>query len=259
MLVMQRLEWALLGLLVLSSAAMAVAPWWVMDPSRPQSPTELQFAYLARTGWSSVLAMMALGAGALLCMRRWSLGGLTGKLLSVPILILLGLSAFVANTNLLEEMLRPLEAVSYIPVAEADFIDADDELFEVDNGGSTRAYPHRLLAFHHVVNTTVGGDPVLVSWCSVKNAPAAYRADLEPGKALTFRVAGFADGNIVIEDQETHTWWSQASGEAIIGPLVGRKLTPLAIETVTLEQAQNAAPQMEVLQPSPDSVLIPKS
>ncbi len=256
---MQRLEWALLGLLVLSSAAMAVAPWWVMDPARPQSPTELQFAYLARTGWSSVLAMMALGAGALLCMRRWSLGGLPGKLFSVPILILLGLSAFVANTNLLEEVLRPLEAVSYIPAAEADFIDADDALFEVRNGDATRAYPKRLLAFHHVVNTTIGGDPVLVSWCSVKEAPAAYRADLEPGKGLTFRVAGFADGNILLEDQETHTWWSQSTGEAIMGPLAGRKLTGLPIETVTLDDAQASDPQMEVLQPSPDSVLAPKS
>ena len=249
---MQRLEWALLGLLVLSSAAMAVAPWWVMDPARPQSPAELQFAYLARTGWSSVLAMMSLGAGALLCMRRWSLGGLAGKLLSVPVLILLGLSAFVANTNLLEEVLPPLEAVSYIPAAEVDFIDPDDGLLRVESEGDVRAYPLRLLAFHHVVNTKIGGDPVVVSWCSVKEAPAAFRADLEPGKGLTFRVAGFGNGNLLLEDQETHSWWRQESGEAILGPLAGRKLTPLPMNTVTLEAAQQAEPTIEVLQPSPD-------
>ena len=255
---MQKLEWALLVLLVLSSAAMAVAPWWVMDPARPQSPTELQFAYLARTGWSSVLAMMSLGAGALLCMRRWSLGGLLGKLLSVPILILLGLSAFVANTNLLEEILRPLEAVSYIPAAEVDFIESDDVLLRVRADGGERAYPMRLLAFHHVVNTTIGEQSALVSWCSVKEAPAAFNAELEPGKALTFRVAGFGNGNLLLEDQQTHSWWRQESGEAILGPLAGRKLAPLAMDQVSLGAARQAEPKLEVLRPSPDSVLVPR-
>lgn len=255
---LQRLEWVLLGLLVLSSAAMAVAPWWVMDPARPQSAPELQFAYLARTGWSSVLAMMSLGAGALLCLRRWSLGGLPGKLLSVPILILLGLSAFVANTNLLEEILRPLEAVSYIPAREVDFIEPDDELLRVQGSGGERAYPLRLLAFHHIVNTTVGDRPTVVTWCSVTKSAAVYQAELEPGTALTFRVAGFGNGNLLIEDQETHTWWQQETGEAIIGPLVGRKLKAMPTDTVALRAAQQTEPAMEVLRPSPDSVLVPR-
>jgi hypothetical protein len=255
---MQRLEWALLVLLVVSSAAMAVAPWLVMDPARAQSPTELQFAYLARTGWSSVLALMSLGAGALLCMRRWTLGGLAGKLLSVPILILLGLSAFVANTNLLEEILPPLEAVTYIPVSEAKFIEPDDVLLRVRGESGERAFPLRLVAFHHVVNTKIGESPALVSWCSVKKAPTAFRADLEPGQALTFRVAGFGDGNLLIEDQQTRSWWRQESGEAILGPLAGRKLEPLPMDEISLEAAQRAEPNLEVLQPSPDSMLVPR-
>lgn len=199
--------------------------------------------------------MMAIGAGALLCLRRWSLGGLPGKLLSVPILILLGLSAFVANTNLLEEMLPPLEAVGYIPAAEVDFIDNDDELLRVETGGGSRAYPLRLLQFHHVVNTSVGDSPALISWCSVKKSAAVYRADLEPGKPLTFRVAGFGNGNLLLEDQQTHSWWEQSTGEAILGPLVGRKLQRLPFETTTLGAA---APTLEVLRPSSESVLVPK-
>ncbi|MBI1353914.1 MAG: DUF3179 domain-containing protein [Acidobacteria bacterium] len=255
---MQRLEWALIVLLIASSAAMAVAPWWVMDPARPQSATELQFAYSVRTGWGSVLAMMSLAAGALLCMRRWTLGGLWGKLLSVPALILLGLSAFVANSNLLEEIFRPMEAVGYIPAAEVKFLEPDDKLLVAHGDEGDRAYPLRLLQFHHVVNTTAGGTPVAVTWCSVRKAPEIWRAELEPGKPLTFRIAGFANGNLVLEDQQTHSWWAQADGEALLGPLAGREIHPLRWEETTLAQLQAQHPQMEVLQPAEDSVLAPR-
>ena len=255
---MQRLEWALIVLLIASSAAMAVAPGWVMDPARAQSGAELQVAHAARTGWSAVLAMMSLAAGALLCMRRWTLGGLSGKLLSVPALILLGLTAFVANTNLLEELFRPLEAVGYIPAAEVDFLEPDDELLVVRGEQGSRAYPLRLLQFHHVVNTTVGGTPAAVTWCSVKEAPAAWRAELQPGKPLTFRIAGFANANLLIEDQQTHSWWTQASGEALLGPLAGQQISALPAEIKTLATLKADFPTLEVLQPSADSVLAPR-
>jgi hypothetical protein len=252
------LEWTLLALLILSSAVMAIAPWLVMSPERPQSPVELQFAYLIRTGWGSALSLMALGAGALLCLRRWSLGGLSGKLLSVPALIILGLSVFVANTNMLEEIFRPLESVGYVPAAEAGFLEPDNKLLRAERGGGARAFPLRLLTYHHVVNTTVGGEPTVVTWCSVRQGAAAYQADLEPGKALTFRLAGFGNGNLLLEDNETRTWWRQESGEAILGPLVGRKLTPLPMATTSLARLRESEPALEVLRPSADSTLAPE-
>ncbi len=237
---------------------MAIAPWWVMDPTRSQSPVELQFAYLIRTGWGSALSLMALGAGALLCLRRWSLGGLSGKLLSVPALILLGLSVFVANTNMMEERFRPLEVVGYVPAAEADFIEPGNKLLRVERDGSARAFPLRLLAYHHVVNTAVGGEPAVVAWCSVQEGAAAYQADLEPGNPLTFRLAGFGDGSLLLQDNETRTWWRQDNGEAILGPLVGRKLTPLRTAMAPLSELRQIEPTIEVLQPSADSTLAPE-
>ncbi len=46
--------------------------------------------------------------------------------------------------------------------------------------------------------------------------------------ALTLRVSGkVRDGNLVMYDEQTGTLWLQATGEALQGPLAGKKLKEL--------------------------------
>ena len=45
------------------------------------------------------------------------------------------------------------------------------------------------------------------------------------GKKLTFHLSGINNQNFIMRDEETGTWWQQVSGEAIHGPLKGKKLT----------------------------------
>ena len=51
---------------------------------------------------------------------------------------------------------------------------------------------------------------------------------------LTFRLIGINNQNAMLEDIESRSWWQQASGEAIAGPLTGMRLTPLVHDEVTL-------------------------
>ena len=51
-----------------------------------------------------------------------------------------------------------------VPAGEASFLDAGDRVLGVNLGGEARAYPLRILSWHELVNDTVGGDPLLVSW-----------------------------------------------------------------------------------------------
>ncbi len=52
----------------------------------------------------------------------------------------------------------------FVSVDEASFLQAGDRVLGVAHRGAARAYPIRILSWHEVVNDTVGGDPVLVSW-----------------------------------------------------------------------------------------------
>jgi hypothetical protein len=52
-----------------------------------------------------------------------------------------------------------------IPAAEATWLD-DGEIVMglVAKNGETRAFPVRQMAYHHIANLTVGGEPYLVTY-----------------------------------------------------------------------------------------------
>lgn len=53
------------------------------------------------------------------------------------------------------------------------------------------------------------------------------------GRPLTFRLIGINNQNFLMEDRETGSWWQQVSGEAIHGPLKGRRLAQVPHDEVT--------------------------
>ena len=58
----------------------------------------------------------------------------------------------------------PLDNPSFLDAHEAGYL-ADEELvLGVEWAGEFRAYPVRMLRFHHIVNDTVDGEPLLVTY-----------------------------------------------------------------------------------------------
>jgi len=53
------------------------------------------------------------------------------------------------------------------------------------------------------------------------------------GRVLTFRLIGINNQNFLMEDLETRSWWQQVSGEAVHGPLRGRRLAPVLHDEVS--------------------------
>lgn len=67
------------------------------------------------------------------------------------------------------------------------------------------------------------------------------------GRVLHFRLAGINNQNFIMQDEETGTWWQQVSGEAILGPLKGKRLEPVPWDEVTFEVWKREYPQGVVL------------
>jgi hypothetical protein len=44
------------------------------------------------------------------------------------------------------------------------------------------------------------------------------------GRKLSFHLAGINNQNFIMRDEETGSWWQQVTGEAVLGPLKGRRL-----------------------------------
>ena len=52
----------------------------------------------------------------------------------------------------------------FIPLEQADFLIPDDQVIGVKIGSETRAYPIKILNWHEVVNDTISGVPIVVTF-----------------------------------------------------------------------------------------------
>jgi Protein of unknown function (DUF3179) len=69
------------------------------------------------------------------------------------------------------------------------------------------------------------------------------------GRILHFHLAGINNQNFIMRDEETGTWWQQVSGEAILGPLSGRRLKPVFHDELSFGIWKGERPQGRVLRP----------
>lgn len=150
----------------------------------------------------------------------------------------------------------------------------------VDDGA--RAYPLEVLWTHEIVND-VFGEPVIVTYCPLcrSGMVAERRVD---GELTTFGVSGLLwtperaleanseaegrvfgvtqageeiavrhNGNLVMYDQATRSYWSQILARAICGPKTGSLLTIHPSTVASWGEWQRAHPDTDVLLPPPYS------
>lgn len=96
----------------------------------------------------------------------------------------------------------------------------------VAHNGEAKAYPVRYILYHHQVRDTVGGKPVMVTYCNVCRTGRVFEPTVN-GKPENFRLVGMDHFNAMFEDSATKSWWRQATGEAVAGPLKGSSLPEL--------------------------------
>jgi hypothetical protein len=104
-----------------------------------------------------------------------------------------------------------------------------------ERSGDARAYPLQILIWHEIVNDTVGGTPVTVTFCPLCNTSIVYDRRLE-GRVHDFGTTGkLYRSALIMYDRQTESWWWQVSGEAIVGDQVGKQLTVLPSQIVSFE------------------------
>ena len=136
----------------------------------------------------------------------------------------------------------------FISVEEADAWLKPQEpviLFQIDD--DARAYPLQILIWHEIVNDVVGGVPVVVTFCPLCNTVIAFERTVD-GRVLDFGTTGrLRYSNLVMYDRQTESWWQQATGEAIVGELTGKRLTFLPAAIISWEEFKTAHPDGKVL------------
>jgi len=114
--------------------------------------------------------------------------------------------------------------------------------------GQAKAYPIRIIGYHHQVMDTVGNVPVMVTYCTVCRTGRVYSPFVN-GKKESFRLVGMDHFNAMFEDATTGSWWQQATGKVIAGKLKGTALKELPCKQLTLEAWLREYPGSVVMQP----------
>ncbi len=114
-------------------------------------------------------------------------------------------------------------------------------------GAVPRAYPVRYLIWHEIVNDTVGGVPVAVTFCPLCNSAATFDRRTGAG-VLSFGVTGkLRNSDMVMYDHETESWWQQAIGRAVVGELTGMQLKTLPTWMESWDAFRARNPRGEVM------------
>ena len=144
----------------------------------------------------------------------------------------------------------PLDCISSIE--NPTFVSPDESsahtterVIGISVNGEARAYP--LSEFREVVNDTIAGMPVLVTWCPLCGTPIAFERRVD-GEEVEFGVSGKLHHNdLVLYDRESFTLWQQISGEAIVGPGVPGQLRMISASLVSLGDWVERHPETVVL------------
>ena len=137
-------------------------PAFIIRPFHHQTPEALTLAMVLRQQaplWTLITAAVAL----LFSAKLWRRTKLLGKGIMVLSLLLVAFSAVMARVDYFEWMFHPVKSAGFDSVVNTR-LDPSEMVMAVRFGNDSRAYPIRAMAYHHVFNDVVNGEPIVVTY-----------------------------------------------------------------------------------------------
>lgn len=131
-------------------------------------------------------------------------------------------------------------------VADATYLKDDDPGIGLTVNGESRFYPYRILVWHEIVNDTIAGEPVLVTYCPLCATGIVFDRRVD-GETQEFGVSGkLWQSNLLMYnragDEKNESLWSQVLGEAVVGVHTGKKLSVVRSDIVRWGEWRKAHP-----------------
>jgi hypothetical protein len=135
----------------------------------------------------------------------------------------------------------------FVSADEADHVADDAIVIAISYGGEHRAYPARILDHHEIVNDTIAGEPIAITWCPLCGSAVGVRRTVG-GNITEFGVSGVLyNSDLVLYDRATETLWDQIVAEGVVGPLTGEKLELVPVAMTRWSRWREAHPDTLVL------------
>jgi len=159
---LRTLTWVLLACLAVSLISVAY-PIYVIRPFRHQGARELALA-LAVICYRPFITVLAAATALLALIASWRAQPLQWRrILSAAAAALVVVLAFLARVNVYELMFHPIVHASFTAARDVK-LDGAEKVIAVRIGPQARAYPIRVMAYHHMVNDVLGGAAIVATY-----------------------------------------------------------------------------------------------
>ncbi len=241
-----RVAWLVVGLLCLVAIEI-IKVYFIMPFPGSQRSDTVAVAYFLHNylWWLRILGVLTIIRTAIHYYRngkRWQKYLLTSGILVYLFIVYMFNFRFLAD-----KMFRQPKEKIFV-TASADTTHPDKLVIGVLINGEARAYPIQVIGYHHQVRDTVGSQPIIVTYCTVCRTGRVF-SPLVNGKEEQFRLVGMDHFNAMFEDAATGSWWQQATGMAIAGPLKGKQLIEIPSAQMRLADWIALYPGSKVMQP----------
>jgi hypothetical protein len=175
-------------------------------------------------------------------------GKIWQRILLIASLFIYAFIAYEVNFKLLADKMFYQPKEKLFANAQTDTTARTGLVIGVSINNKAKAYPIEVIGYHHQVKDTVGGEPIMVTYCTVCRTGRVYSPFVN-GKYEQFRLVGMDHFNAMFEDATTKSWWRQENGTAITGSLKGTQLKEIPSAQMALQDWLALHPNSLVLQP----------
>lgn len=234
-----------LGIILLIAVEIAKVYFIMPFPGSQQNDT-IDLAYFIHNNiiWFRIIGLLLIFFPVVYYFR---FGNWKAKVAVGILVVAYGVVFYMFNFKFLADkmFLQPEQNV-YASVSQ-NKISNENLVIGINVNGEARAYPIQFIGYHHQVRDTVGGSPVMVTYCTVCRTGRVFSPTVD-GKPEHFRLVGMDHFNAMFEDESTGSWWRQVNGEAITGEMKGKVLPEVASEQMSLESWISLYPNTTIMQ-----------
>jgi hypothetical protein len=131
--------------------------------------------------------------------------------------------------------------------AAGEWLTDRDPVLVVEVDGAVKAYPLAIMTWHEIVNDTIAGEPVVVTYCPLCNSALVF-SRVVGGEVLDFGTSGrLLNSNLVMYDRQGRNLWSQYTGEVLVGNRLGDELRRIPAQIVSWSDVAANLPDARVL------------
>ncbi len=130
----------------------------------------------------------------------------------------------------------------------AEWLTDDSPVMVVRGEGETKVFPLAIMTWHEIVNDSIDGEPIVVTYCPLCNSGLAFSAEID-GQVLAFGTSGrLWRSNLVMYDRQYGNLWTQFTGESIVGErFLGQELDRLPTTLQGFAEVRATDPDADVL------------